>query len=60
MRLQYGDLTSFQEDFAAQQVMQAGTLMSQTTFIAYPLRGATHRSMDVFVICPVVAAEQVM
>ena len=53
-------LLLFKKNCAIQQILNAGALLSQSTFSTFYLRNVTHRHMDTFSIGPVVVAQEVM
>ena len=47
----------FKKNFAVDQVLKEGTWRRHTTFTHHYLRDLAHRSLDIFQLCPVVAAQ---
>ena len=50
----------FKRNCMVHQVLKVGTWSAQSTFSAFYLRDVTHRHLDTFSICLVVAAQQVV
>ena len=47
----------FKKNYAVSQVLKAGTWRHHTTFTRHYLRDLSHKSLDTFHLCPVVAAQ---